>query len=81
MNKKLLWIPLIAVCLFFLWFIYWLIGPILFASDDGWPGLFFGHAFLYEIVLPVAILIGLMMWLFIRPNSKMKPKDENKNWK
>ena len=78
MNKKSLWLPLIAVCFFFLWFIYWLIGPILFAPDDGWPGLFFGHAFLYEIVLPVAILIGLIMWLFIRPNSKIKSKDENK---
>ncbi len=76
MNKKLFWLPLVAVCLFFIWFVYWLIGPIIFASDGGWPSLFFGHAFVYEIALPAAILIGLIMWVALVP--KNKSKDEKK---
>lgn len=74
-NKKILWVPLIAIGIFLLWLV--VLGvKILFFTEDltAYP---FGRLILYFIFVPVVLVIIPIMWFLIMP-KKQKGEESKK---
>lgn len=75
-NKRILWIPLIAISIFWLWLIVSGVKMLFFTGDQ--MGDSFGRLMFYFIVPPLILIVSPIMWFLIIP-KKQKGQESEKS--